>query len=218
MEEHERRLYVAYGSNLNRTQMALRCPTAKVVGASVIHNHRLRFRGDLQTGLATIEPFRGGSVPVLIWELQAEDEMTLDIYEGWPHLYRKEMVQVEFNGAIISAMTYIMNGAKPYVLPSLRYLNTIREGYQSAEFDTAILYKAALDSTKTQEDIHMDRIIRDQILAVRNSGETNMFDINVVIRIAMREGFCELIAYLPHHKAEYVRFIITGETDNGHAE
>lgn len=26
------RLYVAYGSNLNLTQMAFRCPTAKVVG------------------------------------------------------------------------------------------------------------------------------------------------------------------------------------------
>jgi len=30
------KLYIAYGSNLNLTQMAKRCPTAKVLGASEI--------------------------------------------------------------------------------------------------------------------------------------------------------------------------------------
>jgi hypothetical protein len=40
------KLYIAYGSNLNLTQMAKRCPTAKVLGASEIKDYALVFRGE----------------------------------------------------------------------------------------------------------------------------------------------------------------------------
>ena len=59
----------------------------------------------------------------------------------------------------------------------------------------------------------MDAIIKKQILAVRNTGETNMFDTNRVMAIATREEFYELADYLLDHKAEYARFILTGKTD-----
>ena len=84
------KLYLAYGSNLNLEQMANRCPTAKVVGASQINDHRLLFRGAHAGAVATIEPFEGGNVPVLVWEITPTDEAALDRYEGWPFLYRKE--------------------------------------------------------------------------------------------------------------------------------
>lgn len=57
----------------------------------------------------------------------------------------------------------------------------------------------------------MTEEIRDQILAIRNTGETNMFDIPVVIDIAERDGYYELIDYLSEHRDDYVRFILTGE-------
>ena len=69
------KLYLAYGSNLNLKQMANRCPTAKVVGASQINDHRLLFRGAHAGAVATIEPFKGGNVPVLVWEI------TPDVYK-----------------------------------------------------------------------------------------------------------------------------------------
>ena len=53
------KLYIAYGSNLNLPQMAGRCPTAKVVGASAIKDYALVFRGGRQGAVATIEPLRG---------------------------------------------------------------------------------------------------------------------------------------------------------------
>ena len=40
------RRYIAYGSNLNRAQMALRCPDAKVVGTGEIKDYELLFRGN----------------------------------------------------------------------------------------------------------------------------------------------------------------------------
>ncbi|MFT9117091.1 MAG: DUF5049 domain-containing protein [Sporolactobacillus sp.] len=58
----------------------------------------------------------------------------------------------------------------------------------------------------------MEPVIKKQILAVRETSEANMFDLNTVQRIAMREGFYELVGYLEDHKREYSRFILTGET------
>nr|WP_296480785.1 DUF5049 domain-containing protein [uncultured Acetatifactor sp.] len=61
----------------------------------------------------------------------------------------------------------------------------------------------------------MKQIVREQILKVRNTRETNMFDRNMVMQIANREGWYELVAYLADsgsHK-EYVHFILTGEAE-----
>lgn len=57
----------------------------------------------------------------------------------------------------------------------------------------------------------MDEAIKKQILAVRDSGLTNMFDILVVQRIAYERGYYELVTFLEEEKAKYVRFILTGE-------
>ena len=59
----------------------------------------------------------------------------------------------------------------------------------------------------------MEPIVKDQILAVRDTGETNMFDVNTVAQIALREGFYELVDYLLEHKREYSSFILTGQED-----
>jgi len=53
--------------------------------------------------------------------------------------------------------------------------------------------------------------VREQILAVRETGLTNMFDIPMVQRIANDMLFFELVVYLEENQKEYVRFILTGE-------
>ncbi len=55
--------------------------------------------------------------------------------------------------------------------------------------------------------------IKEQILAVRDDGRTNMLDINGVQWVANDLGLYELVAYLidePSRK-EYWHFIMTGE-------
>lgn len=145
------KLYLAYGSNLNLEQMANRCPTAKVVGNSKINGYRLLFRGAHAGAVATIEPFKGESVPVLAWEITPADEAALDRYEGWPFLYRKETIKVRLNGKTVQAMVYIMNEGRPLGQPSCYYYSTILEGYKSAGFDVEILRKATTDSVESEE-------------------------------------------------------------------
>ena len=57
----------------------------------------------------------------------------------------------------------------------------------------------------------MDSKVKEQILAVRDTGLTNMFDVSTVQRIAHEMNFFELVLFLEEHKDKYVRFILTGE-------
>jgi hypothetical protein len=57
----------------------------------------------------------------------------------------------------------------------------------------------------------MTEKIKEQILAVRDTGLTNMFDVNTVQRIANDMGFFELVVYLEDNRCEYTHFILTGE-------
>ena len=57
----------------------------------------------------------------------------------------------------------------------------------------------------------MSEQVREQILAIRDTGLTNMFDILVVQRLAYEREFYDLVLYLEDHRKEYVHFILTGE-------
>ena len=57
----------------------------------------------------------------------------------------------------------------------------------------------------------MSETVKEQILAIRDTGLTNMFDIRMVQRIANDMEFYELVVYLEEHRHEYVHFILTGE-------
>ena len=57
----------------------------------------------------------------------------------------------------------------------------------------------------------MTDIIREQILAIRDSGCTNMLDMNAVQLIAYERGYYELVCYIEEDHREYWHFIMTGE-------
>jgi len=151
--------YIAYGSNLNQPQMANRCPTARLAGASEMNGYRLLFRGAHAGAVATVEPHKGGSVPVLVWEITPDDEAALDHYEGFPFLYRKEKVKVKLDGKTVTAMVYIMNVEmpadcyRPLGQPSAYYYTVILEGYKDVGFDIDILRKATTDSAEIEHVI-----------------------------------------------------------------
>ena len=57
----------------------------------------------------------------------------------------------------------------------------------------------------------MEVKVKEQILAIRETGLTNMFDIHTVQRIADEMLFFELVIFIEENKADYLRFILTGE-------
>lgn len=82
-------LYFAFGSNMNRPQMARRCPSAVLVGAAELPDWRLASRG-----VADVERAKGATVHGAIWRLTSECIEALDRYEGYPTFYGREVVRV----------------------------------------------------------------------------------------------------------------------------
>lgn len=142
-----KRLYVAYGSNLNIRQMKYRCPGAKLYGTGEIKNYELQFKGHSDSAFATIVPKEGASVPVAVWEISKQNEQALDRYEGYPSHYFKQDVPVQLDGKEVEAMVYIMNLKMNFGLPSPYYYGTVYEGYNDCGLDTDVLDKAVLEST-----------------------------------------------------------------------
>lgn len=139
----KRRLYVAYGSNLNLAQMTYRCPRAKLLGTGVINGYELQFKGFPSSAYATIAPKEGASVPVGVWEIQPSDERSLDRYEGYPSHYFKENVPVQMqDGSEVKGMVYIMNQRMKFGLPSTHYYKVVHQGYLDCGLDTQVLNEA----------------------------------------------------------------------------
>ena len=59
----------------------------------------------------------------------------------------------------------------------------------------------------------MTETVKEQILAIRDSGLTNMFDIGMVQSLAYERNYYELVLYIEEHRREYVHFIMTGEPE-----
>jgi len=143
-----KRYYLAYGSNLNVQQMRYRCPSARVIGTGMLEGYRLMFKGSLSGSYLTVEPFSGGSVPVVAWEVSAADEAALDHYEGFPRFYykrdMKQVIKSIRNGKAkaLDVFLYVMQDDRKYGVPSQRYVNVCRQGYAAFGFDQRILTKA----------------------------------------------------------------------------
>lgn len=124
-------LYFAYGANLNIDNMEYRCPNARPLCTMNLPDWRLVFRG-----VADIERSKGSSVSGLLWEITDECEQALDIFEGFPTLYRKEYFNIKLSGAMrrdfgktATVMFYAMNRTG-YQEPSLPYYECILDGYK----------------------------------------------------------------------------------------
>ena len=148
-----RKLYLAYGSNLSLEQMALRCPDALPVGTAEISGYHLLFKGSGTGSYLTIEPKRRAKVPVAVWQVSEADEKRLDRYEGYPKFYYKK--ELDLNAASlldpdlkmkIHAFVYIMHEDHECGCPTGFYYQTCFDGYRRFGFDPLFLDKALKDS------------------------------------------------------------------------
>ena len=144
----KKRYYIAYGSNLNIRQMRMRCPSARIIGTSEIPDYELLFKGSKTGSYLTIEPKKGSRVPVAAWEVSAEDEQTLDRYEGFPTFYYKKEMLLPIKGIRSgkirrrNTFVYIMHEDRVLGVPSNFYMQTCLSGYKSFGFDPKFLYEA----------------------------------------------------------------------------
>ena len=97
-------LYFAYGSNMNPMRMARRCPGSKVVGSAILRNYRITERL-----YADIDFQEGSSVSGVLYLITERHLRTLDACEGYPKIYRRIWLEVEYGGETYLAVTYEMS-------------------------------------------------------------------------------------------------------------
>lgn len=139
-------LYFAYGSNLNIEQMKRRCPAATPLGAIVIDNFALVFRG-----VADIEPRDGSLLHGGLWEITDECVKALDRYEGVSSgLYLKRYFPYQGQDVLFYTMSSLHN-EPPYP----HYAETIRAGFGDFGLPVKALDEAIKESyVKYADEVH----------------------------------------------------------------
>ena len=117
--------------------MAERCPKAIYLGNTILKGWKLTFKS-----VATIEKRVGEDVQAAIFEISDQCEKALDVYEDYPKLYDKHKLDVNLNGTLVTAMTYIMVANYGISPPSEKYFDVISEGYENCGLDLDFLLEA----------------------------------------------------------------------------
>lgn len=144
-------LYAAYGSNMNLQQMSVRCPGAVVLGTGMLNNYKLTF-----STFCNIEHSYGDKTQVVVWEITAEHLAILDRYEGYPVMYDRTKVIVQFGKGELVAHAYIMNAPRSleYKEPTTRYLQGVLEGAAQNGLDVNAIVEALADSLEVRDGAH----------------------------------------------------------------
>jgi len=122
-------LYFAYGSNLWRQQMLLRCPEMRTIGSGCLAGWRWIIT---TRGYASIVISADDYVLGTVYDLSEGDEKNLDRFEGVAQGdYRKEMIPVEVNGAERSCLVYI-DQVTGEGKPKEEYISRINNGIRDA--------------------------------------------------------------------------------------
>ncbi|TPG35665.1 poly-gamma-glutamate hydrolase family protein [Mycolicibacterium hodleri] len=116
--------YFAYGSNLDVTQMARRCPDATDPRTATLADHDWLIN---ERGVATVEPLVGAQVHGVLWQISDHDLAVLDSAEGVPVRYRRDRMTVNTDDGPAEAWVYIDHRVEPGA-PRPGYLERIIDG------------------------------------------------------------------------------------------
>ncbi len=104
-------LYFAYGSNMDVSAMARRCPRSKALGLARLERHRLQA---MREGWLTAVRDSRSAVHGVLWNLALADVAALDRYEGVGQgLYGKRIQPVVAQRAPRQAIVYFGANAGP---------------------------------------------------------------------------------------------------------
>jgi|TARA_R100001460_G_scaffold34891_3_gene67537 gamma-glutamylcyclotransferase (GGCT)/AIG2-like uncharacterized protein YtfP len=144
-QEKEVKYYFAYGSNMNHEHMKFRCPKAKFIETYTLPGYELVFRS-----VADVQQSKDSYVTGALFEITDDCEKSLDVYEGYPHLYTKKYVNKwhdDMNKFLPQRiMFYSMVDKHGIYPPSQGYFLTIKQGYKDCNLPTEPLMIAAKNS------------------------------------------------------------------------
>jgi len=115
-------LYFAYGSNMEPKRMRKRCPGVRTMGPARLPNYRLTERL-----YADIDFAEGEHVDGVLYLITDRHLRRLDACEGYPKIYRRMWLEVEFYGESYPAAIYEMTAETKAVRNGLEYPEEYRK-------------------------------------------------------------------------------------------
>ena len=188
-----KKYYIAYGSNMDERQMAVRCRDAVLTGTGLIQGYELLFKGSLTGCYATIESKEQSRVPVTVWTISKADEKRLDRYEGFPTFYYKKDIEVQMKDGTITGLVYIMHEDRHCGMPFPWYYEQMDRDYQKFGFDRTILKNALAISKERMAGMRVKLIYMEdpQAPAPGTEGTVQYIDDLGTIHVAWDTG-CSL--------------------------
>jgi gamma-glutamylcyclotransferase (GGCT)/AIG2-like uncharacterized protein YtfP len=135
--------YFAYGSNMDQTRMQGRDVRSLNVIGGWIHGYGLRFNKrsaqDANLGCANLVYAPDEQIQGLLYQLQSASEIEkLDVFEGTPYRYSRELLNVHTQNGEQMAWVYIANPSviDNSLMPATWYLEHLLAGREfiSAEY------------------------------------------------------------------------------------
>ena len=127
-------LYFAYGSNMDRAAMAVRCPRSAMIGPARLARHRFFI---MASGFASVRPDPARTVHGVLWDLALADVRALDRYEEvGKGLYSKLLQSFATPVGARRALVYVGNSAAEG-MPHPFYIARILAAAREAGFPAA---------------------------------------------------------------------------------
>ena len=116
-------LYFAYGANMDRAAMAVRCPASRALGVARLPGWRLAV---MREGWLTVTPTPDALTQGVLWDLAETDVAALDDYEDvGAGTYTKQILAV-FAPDETAALVYVGANAGPSGVARADYLKAVR--------------------------------------------------------------------------------------------
>ena len=154
IKDKKKRVYIAYGSNMDICRMDKRCSDFEFFGIGYIYNYRLTFQQSVSGFYANLISNKSKKkkfeyTSVVLYLISEEDEKSLDMYEGYPQAYKKTELEVELeDGSKVKGLAYVLPSNKSYGVPTIKYYRLIENAYKIFGFDLNILKEALVFSYK----------------------------------------------------------------------
>jgi len=126
---HLRRRYFAFGSNLSKEQMIVRCPESEYLQPGRLDNYIWFIN---ERGYANIKPSEGDFVLGEIFSLSEKDIKLLDVYESVDEgMYHHETFDIKTQEGCCDCLVYVdLNQVLGE--PHFEYIKRINQGIESA--------------------------------------------------------------------------------------
>ena len=119
--------YFGYGSNMNINRMNNRCKDGNFVdlGKVVLNNYEFYF---YDRGYANVRYSNYKDVEGVLYRINKECLSKLDIAEGYPDIYQREEVFLDYKNKTIKSQIYLVNNDYSVGIPNDYYYNIVKEG------------------------------------------------------------------------------------------